>query len=535
MVFKQFVLPFGIKSENRKEPFSVEAESAAVFALSVIERKSGGLMGKQEKIAYVSKVGYPLWFVVRNGFTYVFDGLNLSSYVWTYFGASQLEFKVEDFEGKFRVREEYVKFLVEFEKNFLQARNSKEVVCGGLIVDDGLLGELNRYCREAVEVYDQSVGLVLPVLKEKDVIKTLDEVEVLQLEFVEKTEMLKQLMRLVSKTTVGYFEGFGFELKAVFEEVEAKIRAQKEVINPKIEKLTRDYKKQVERLERSVGKEKLLLEKEKVRIVRAVKSVESNVERFSKQVKFHAQRGNRRSEDNFKKKLKVEKQKLDELQKRQKRVEKQVEVLVGQKLKGLSELKVVFDREVEVERQPIAVLEVFRDERQAFFDRERVRLELLTRSVLDGLGQLVGEREEFLVSMGGLGFKADFELKSDVAVVYVPFYIVAFSKVDLLDRRFFVFSPSLVYSLGFSSKVKGVLGMAKIRSLFVERFRGVSSLGERLRLEVSLGSVLGLEVVGVAQGSSLLDRKVLLRDGLFLLKEEGWFSESEFEANVLEL
>jgi hypothetical protein len=74
---KQFMLPFTAESENRSEPFKNEVETATVFTLSILESKSGVLGGKSEKIAYIVKVGYPLWFIIRNGFTFVFDGLKL--------------------------------------------------------------------------------------------------------------------------------------------------------------------------------------------------------------------------------------------------------------------------------------------------------------------------------------------------------------------------------------------------------------------------------------------------------------------------
>jgi myosin heavy subunit len=527
---KQFILPFAVKSEGREEPFSAEAELAAVFALSELERKSGGLTNKAEKINYILKVGYPLWFIVRDNFTYVFDGLNRIQHNWVYCEAVQAEFKIEGFEGSFRIREEYIKFLVNYQKNFCQTQNNKELLCEGLITDQMLLEEMGRYRKEVKEVYNQTSGLLLPVLEEKKITTTIDQIEELQLAFREKIEKLKQLLELISKTTKGYIEGFNFESKSIAEEAEAKIKAQKEIINPKIEKINSNYKKQAERLENSKNKEQQPLKKQKSRIEKSIKETEKNIERYSKQVKIQSQKGNKRSEDILKKKLKKEKQGLEELQKQQKKCEKQLKTLTEQKTNEASMLKSEFDREVQKERQPIAALETLRDEKQERLKQESLKLEKLTQPVLEETEQHIGEWENRLTNMKLLGLKTSSEQKNNT-LLYVPFYIASYSRTDLKDKRYFVLSPSTVGSLGFSSKFKGYLGRAKIKDLLNKRFEAVSSLGEKLQ-EITSAANRDFEAQIerlLLQKNNILDQKPQLKEGLLLLKEEGWLSESEHQ------
>ena len=524
----QVVLPFAVSAGNRGESFSVEAELAAVFALSELERKNSGLGSKQERCVFILKVGYPLWFVARDGFTHVFDGLNMNSYSWACYEKGHVKFELGNLEGLFRIREKYTEFLVNYNKNFCQLQNCKELICEGLIADKTLLGELDSYRREAIDICDQPLGLLLPVLEEKKVTDIVNQMETWQRVFREETEKLRQLSKLISKTTEGYMEGFSFELRAIVEEVEAKIKAQKEVINPKIEKLTREYKKQVERLEKSVDKEKQPIVKQKVRIEKSIKETEKIIERYIRQVKSQAQKGNKRLEDSLKKKLGKEKQKMGELQKQHKKIASQLEELVTQETEESFRLKSNFTREVEIERQPITALEVFREGKQEFFKQERLKLEELTRLVLEELGRLIVEREKFSASRELLGFKTDTMLNSNIRV-HVPFYIATYVRGDAMARRYFVFSPSVVGSLGFSSKLKGVLGRAKIRDLFNDRFVAVSSLGKKLQVEMSSNRELAEQLEGLAQKKNILDMKSTLRGGLCLLKEEGWFSESEYQ------
>ncbi|MDR2203912.1 MAG: hypothetical protein LBE76_06415, partial [Nitrososphaerota archaeon] len=443
----------------------MEAELAAVFALSELECKSGGLIGKQEELLYVLRVGYPLWFVVRDNFMYVFDGL--SSKAQHILGYDDFvkaeELNVEKFEVIFRIREEYTKFLVDFHKGF-QLQKSKELTCSGLIADHELLEELSVYCREISED-SQLPGLLLSILRENKVTETVNQMEMLQLKTVEKIEKFGQLAKLISKAVESFFVGFDFELEAICEEVEAKIKAQQEVVNPKIEKLTVNYKKQVERLEKSIDKKSQPVEKQKSKILKAIKEAEVNIERYSRQVKVQSQKGNKRSENSLKSKIKKEKQKRDELERQQKKIKKQLEELAEQKATKLSRLKEELDMEIQVERQPIIYLETLRKKKQEFFKQERLNLEELTQPVIEEINQFIGEQKKFLSNMNLSRLKSNYKLKSN-AIVYVPFYISAYSKTDHKEKRYFIFSPSAVGNLGFSSKLRGALGRAKIKDLF---------------------------------------------------------------------
>ena len=529
-IYRQYILPFVARSEKRSEPFSIEAETATVFVLSELERKSSRLnTNKHEKSAYILKVGYPLLLIVKKNTTYVFDGLNRIKYDWTYYETSQIEDIVGNFEANFRIHEQYVKFLDTYQ-NFHQTLNSKKMVCEGLIADNTLLNELDNYRSEVIEIYDtQTTSVILPALKETEVTKIVDQIETLQSEFMEKTEKLKQLPELISKTTKKYIDGFNFESKATVEEAEAKIKAQKEVINPKIEKLTQEYKKQMEQLEKSVGKEQAPLEKQKMRIEKTIKERETNIEHYSKQAKLQAQRGNKRSEDNLKRKIKREQQELDENRSQNKKIEKQLKKLIEQKANETLKLKHIFDKKVQIERKPISILETLRDEKQEKFKQESKKLEKLTKLVIEELYGFITQQEKRLTNMYPLSLETDSKLKNN-AIIYVPFYIAAYSRANANSKRYFVFSPALAAdSPSFSSKLKGVLGKTKIKNLLNERFKAISALGEKLQIETATNSELETQIETLAQKSNILNMKSLLTNGLLLLKEEGWLSETDYQ------
>src|SRR5674476_1017206 len=75
---KRFSLPF-----SNLKTTTPEIEAAAVFAVAELERNSGGgLIARQpeEKLIFLSKIGYPLWLYPKNNVNLVFDGFGDSSY-----------------------------------------------------------------------------------------------------------------------------------------------------------------------------------------------------------------------------------------------------------------------------------------------------------------------------------------------------------------------------------------------------------------------------------------------------------------------
>jgi hypothetical protein len=115
---KRFILPFS--TEKNRDPFGSEVEAAAVFALAEFERnKGGGLILKQpeEKLIFIAKIGYPLWLFPKNDATFIFDGLNDSSYSVSYADMPSAKAFIESLDADSKPRENYMAFLSNHELN----------------------------------------------------------------------------------------------------------------------------------------------------------------------------------------------------------------------------------------------------------------------------------------------------------------------------------------------------------------------------------------------------------------------------------
>ena len=113
----------------------------------------------------------------------------------------------------------------------------------------------------------------------------------------------------------------------------------------------------------------------------------------------------------------------------------------------------------------------------------------------------------------------------------MPFYLVCYKSES--RRRYVHFSPSIVNSISFSVKFKGALGKAKIRQLLQPRSKTIVSLLNKFPLLMEQNVVFNREINEACAKTDILRTKNLrdsIRNGLEKIREEGWFSEKEYES-----
>src|SRR5450756_366432 len=106
---KRFRLHFSTQKSSASE-----VEAAAVFAVAELERnRGGGLIARQpeEKLVFLSKIGYPLWLYPKNNLNFIFDGFGDSTYSISYTEGPSAKAFLESLEANSRPRENYIAFL----------------------------------------------------------------------------------------------------------------------------------------------------------------------------------------------------------------------------------------------------------------------------------------------------------------------------------------------------------------------------------------------------------------------------------------
>jgi hypothetical protein len=99
-------------------------------------------------------------------------------------------------------------------------------------------------------------------------------------------------------------------------------------------------------------------------------------------------------------------------------------------------------------------------------------------------------------------------------------------------RQYVVYSPSIANNMRLSIKLKGTLGRARIKQLFTQRSRAISSLIGKFPIILKQNAVFEREINEAGAKANILGRGFFesVKNGLDGLREEGWLSKEEHEA-----
>lgn len=522
---KRFFLPFLVRKDSLSE-----VEAAAVFAVAEFERnKGGGLIARQpkEKLVSISKVCYPLWLYPTNDAIFIFDGFAYSNYCVSYAEVPSAKVFMESLETNLRPRENYMGFLQNHKNYFEQPKKETQFVFRGLIDNLNFKSEFSLYRKEATEVTAQTnLVFLLPTLQETAVSSTIAEFDKLQSFLREEVERLHECTRLIHRTTNQYITELDYEMAAIKEEADAKIRAQEELVYPKIAKLTKEYKQKIKAVTESFDKELESLKKHRTKTLKSIEVNEEKIKIYQRDAKSQAKKKHAFYEKHWKAKIKQTQKEVNALKKELKNVENNFKKLSKQKGQELSKLNFGLDGEIKFARQPLLELEAGRDAKILVFKKETDRLFNEEKYVNENLFKNLKLRESIRANFEVLGFK-DPEVKAP-SLFYVPFYVACYEMSVV--RRYLILPPSTISSIDFSAKLKGALGMSKIKDLLTPRFKAVAALISHVELFAKQNSVFESQLNGLAQKNNLLNNSLFMENvvkGLVYLKHQGWVSDKE--------
>jgi hypothetical protein len=142
----------------------------------------------------------------------------------------------------------------------------------------------------------------------------------------------------------------------------------------------------------------------------------------------------------------------------------------------------------------------------------------------------VKQRETDLSNFESLGIK---QKRKELLLLYVPFYVASYQASS--GKRYSVFTPSFVNSIGLSTKIKGALGRARYRNLLTPRFDSLAQLLHNVPIIAGQNAVLAREIDEAGSENDLTktdEARGLLKLGLDRIRHEGWFSEKEYDTII---
>ncbi len=529
----RLILPFSVLSEDRKEPFTKEMEKVAIFCFAELERAKGrGLILKQpmEKFVFIAECYYPFWLIPWSKLNILFDGLHATAHTLTYKTIPDVKAFMENVERSSKAQETFMAFLSNNVSYFQTPTTEKQMVLNCLITDPNFLNEFASYLSEAPqnETMPPHVVMLVPTIDESTIASLTQELENLKSEFKEDVNILYRSMKLLSKTTNNFVKTIRNKIKLVREEFDEEFKNQEITVTPKVNRINAEYDEKTTALTRDFERQLLPLQKEKVKLERTREQTLGKIERYKIEAKTCAVSKDVVGERKWKEKVNEGKKEFSEIEVKIEEIEEKIKEMEESKSLETFRLRSEWEAKVKDARKDLLELEASRDAKIQIHNQEIEKLQSLTSAIIQQIDNIAKLREADLANFEMLGIQ---QRHKNPTLIYMPFYLACY-KAEL-KKRYVVFSPSVVNSIGFTTKIKGALGKAKVKHLLVPRFKSIASLLNKFPALIERNVAFGREVyeagdkVDMLKASSMQEQ---IKSGLEKLKEEGWLSQKEYEA-----
>jgi len=528
----RLILPFSVLSENRTEPFSSDMERAAIYCFAELEREKGGgliLKKPEEKLVFLAEFYYPLWLIPWSELSLIFDGLKTTAHTLTYRNVPNVKTFIENMHRSSKTLETYMAFLSDNINYFQILSKEKVMTIDALITEPDFLNEFNIYLSEAKQVEIPSSEIVLlPTATDESTISSItQELENIKLEFKEDVTLLYDSMKLLNKTTSHFVKTIHSKIKAIKEEFDDEIKKQEIVIIPNINRINEDYDERISQLTKNFEKQLLILQKEKVKSEKAREQTLTKIERCKIEAQTCAANKDVVGEREWKEKASESKKELSEIEAKIDEFEEKIKEIEEGKSLETFRLRSEWEAEVKEAKKDLLELEASRDAKIQIHKQELEKLESLTSTIIQQINNMAKLREANLANFEKLGIQ---QKNKNPTLVYMSFYLVCY-KAEL-KKRYVLFSPSVANSIGFTTRLKGALGKAKVKQLLVPRFKTITSFLNKFPALIEHDVVFEREINEASNKADILKADAMreqIRGGLKQLRAEGWLSENEYE------
>jgi len=528
----QFILPFSVLSKNRKEPFTNEMEKAAVFCFLELERfKGGGLVLKQppEKTVFLAEVLYPFWLIPWHESTLILDGLNITHQAFTYQESANMKVFRENMERSSKRLENYTDFLSDNINYLRTPSNQRQTILNGLITNPKLHNEFTMYLSEAAqfETLPSDITMLSPTIDEAAISTMKQELNHLKLEFQEEISNLYKNMKFLSKATNNFAKTIRGKIRTIQEEFNEEIRKTESVVAPEVDRIQKEYDEQITTLTRKFESQLLPVQKEKIKLEKIKEQKQNKIERCKIEARRCAAKKDTVGERKWKEEAKESQKELSELQTKTKELQTKLKQIEDNKSAETFKLRSEKETKISEAKKDLLELEASRDAQIQTHRQEIEKLKEMASTIITQIDDAAKLRESDLAELEKFGLR---QKRAKPSLVCLPFYLVRYQSES--KKRYEIFPPSTVNSVSFSIKLKGALGRAKIKKVLNPRFKNISGFLKEFQFSIERDAVLERELDEAGMKANILETSMReqIRDGLRSLKQEGWFSEKEYEA-----
>ncbi len=530
---EKILIPFAVSAKDREEIFSKDMERAAILCLAESERGKGEgfiLRKPVENLIFVAEICYPVWLVPWRGRSLLFDGFGVKTHTLTYDVLPDVKVFINDIQGSTGTREAFSAFLSDALNYFQGFTGQEEKTIEGLITNDEFIRDFVFYLQEAKAVRKPvpDKAFLSPTIDESTVSSFVQDFSNLRKTLRDDVGNLRKSMKMLGATTGEHVKAVREEIREIRDKFNEKIVALKPSILEKVRQIRKKYDEKIAKLSKKFDRQLHSLHQERVKLEKTMKDVTAKIENCQAKIESCKLGKDETGELKWRQRLEKYKKELPILEQKIRNAGKRIEEAESAKKVEISKIRSEYKVRVEAAMRDLRELEASRDAKIQMSQQEIISLEDKTSAIIDQIDKLVGLKREALNELEGMGIS---QRRRRDALAYLPLYLVCHQ--TRLKKRYALYPPSIARSMGILTKFKRVFGVAKIKSLLQHRSKFITSFLNQLLIVVEHNPVFEKEISDAGVKVNILRTKESckrIRIGLEGLRDEGWISESEFQA-----
>jgi hypothetical protein len=528
----KLLLPFAVPAEDRVKAFTKDMERAAVFYLAESEREKGErriLKKPAEELVFIAEACYPIWLVPWRKRTLLFDGLGITTHTLSYDILPDVETFNNNLQGSAKTREAYSAVLSHNASYFQDFAGKDEKTIEGLITDPDFIQDFVSYLSEAEEIERPIVNkaVLSPAIEESAISTSIEELSNFRAKLTRDIKDLSKGMKLLSTITKEQVKAIREEIKEIRRKFEEKIEKVRPVVTERARKIQERYDKEITKVSKNFERQLRLLHKDRVKLEKTQERLTTEIDRCEAEIESCRLRKDDAGELSWRRKLEKAKKKLPIVQKSIQDTDRKIEDVETAKKLEISQLRSKYDARIERAMKDLRDLEASREARIRMKQQEITFLEDTTSAIVNQMNEMVKLKRAALKELDGIGAA---KRGRKHVLVYLPLYFACYETE--LKKRYVVYSPSVVGSMGILTKLKGVFGATKMKSFLQPRSKAITSLLNQLVPLIQESPVFEKEINDAGIKASILRTtasRIGIKRGLKELREEKWISESELQ------
>jgi hypothetical protein len=337
---------------------------------------------------------------------------------------------------------------------------------------------------------------------------------------------LEKSMKRLSKETKKQTRALQAEMKETMDNFDNKIEKVRPRVMAKIKKIQERRDKEVTRISRGYDRKLRSLHKNRVKLEKTIERLTKDIERYEADIKVYRDHEDEVAEVQLSKKLDETKKRIPVLQKEIKELDKQIANVEDTKKIEVSRARVSPDDRIEEAMRDLRELEAAKEARSILDQRALETLEEMTASIINEIHAMLKTKEGALNEIESMGTQGERE-KS--ALVYVPTYFVCYETKE--KKRYVVYPPSIVGSMGIRTKLKGVFS-AKMKSFLQPRSQVIAAFLDQLVDLTNENHVFEKDIIAAGMETSILrieEMRGSVLKGLRELRDGNWISKDEYD------